>query len=1493
MNIGQIIHFHDERFFDGAVQLSWVQRRNEQAHQVAESFVFHGPRYHGVSEEDIQAGKSDFKLKDTASFCQDFLNSILNGISGKEINPYWLVIAGYGSGKSHLAVTLATLLSEPHSKTSLKIIEQLQKADKKISETVEKQISELKKPVLILPLDGMAGFHLGNALSRAVFNQLAFHNIDAGAIRELSPRFQIAEKFVERNFENRRERFSKYLKDYNAEQICSELREHNETIYKAVDTVYEEANGNPIPIEGQESSQELIETLSDIYCGPDKYFSQIVILFDEFGRYLEYASEKPQLAGDANLQQIFQGVQDNNTKVRFVGFIQYELKTYLKRFGEYDLHQLQRYITRFDTSEKWHLSTNLETIFARMIGKNEENLQILWEETNAKEKIKKTWEHIYNILPSFSHSPIWSDFQTFSRVVAKGCWPLHPLAVWFLTQQKDLVQSRSALTFIKDIIDEISDEAAVIDGNPRQVSAAELVLRNMLPELIAAERDTGGSIAEILQMLLEKFRGHIDDVQRLILAGVAVIEKIRIGKQNRETVNVLLSEVTNLHPDILPQNIEAISNLGAMEWNEDLGQYELLSDGATRGQFQHLLRSHYQELSADRIRDIFARHAVTSCDLNPISTDFGDAHDITTPDWFFQAQYAHINNIGNIISISFQDWEQAFLPKDAKGKVIYTYLHPSDDLNKAEEIIRSTFDVELRRRNISKAPIWVIVLADHKGILSENIGKRFILEEKISPSEKERFRRFIPDELTQCQDSLKESSQNLLKEGLFGVAGFAQVPKARLRIVGTNIFQTIYSKAIPFPFDGFASSSGGGPLDVVTLIRALVTQQVNGQWAQAQPKRLQNRLNSVLIKSWKAFLPSGKLFCPSEKLVKELFTLLETEHRSNSSKTLFDSYEVLLKPPYGLNASSAGLMLSLLIGIDNPPRRIEFDHQMIASGEWIQKALSDQKGRHYLDEIILKKTTLKFLSEDSISRWKTLLSQWEEATEYSRISLFFREAEKMARIDPLPEVLEGNFKYLQDKTRDVEEKLANKTNRIESFERQIDTISKRNDIAEAISLAGKANYEIKKMKEEGVWPSDFINDDELILKNAKEVIAQGILNWIPRQSCQNAIHALEFREKMGARIKTLKEIGYRNEAQLLEKQVETSILRVEESQKFSMTIAQCEDYPRQPTPTNSTPVRQLRDDIAKGESLIQGISRASNILSKIEIDAHINEIKLYQEKLKTALKRNEESLEKFYSIELKSEEDLQESLITLNRLRVIFQETPDESDIQDLITIVSRILSDIEIWEIDGMAQEQLQKILEDQVKHQVSSLLDLLESKNIESNWNLLEIYRSIMQEKLSIIARQSNEWTRARMGVESTISSYKKEECLAMIKELSSPPTYLSQQDLEVVKKLQDSLEKRLKAIEELNRQESVLAWKKNFPPREMIPSLDLHTTESFLKNITNPPCELSSDEQKEITSITSQILEHLDQISMDELSARIQSLPKKNLKQILKLIESLLVT
>lgn len=269
MGIGQVIHFHDEHFFDGAVQLGWLQRRIEQARQAASAFVFHGPRYHGAADSEREGVEGAYRLKDTASFVRDLLASMRAGSECREVNPYWLVVAGYGAGKSHLALTCATLLSEPEGTTAHAIVNQIAISDAEIGATVTRQVAEMKRPALVLPLDGMAGFHLGNALSRAVFKQLAYHGVDAEAIRELSPRFQTADQFVERNFTVRADRFTARLPGLDAKQIQARLRENDEDVYSAVDALYDEANGRPIPVEGQESAQELIDTLCRVYCAPD------------------------------------------------------------------------------------------------------------------------------------------------------------------------------------------------------------------------------------------------------------------------------------------------------------------------------------------------------------------------------------------------------------------------------------------------------------------------------------------------------------------------------------------------------------------------------------------------------------------------------------------------------------------------------------------------------------------------------------------------------------------------------------------------------------------------------------------------------------------------------------------------------------------------------------------------------------------------------------------------------------------------------------------------------------------------------------------------------------------------------------------------------------------------------------------------------------------------------------------------------------------------
>lgn len=1489
MDIGKVIHFHDEHFFDGAVQLGWLQRRIEQARQAASAFVFHGPRYHGAADAEREGIEGAYRLKDTASFVRDLLGSMHAGTDGREVNPYWLVVAGYGAGKSHLALTCATLLSEPYGETAQTIVDQIARSDAEIGETVTQQVKQMKKPALVLPLDGMAGFHLGNALSRAVFAQLDYHGVDAEAIRDLSPRFQTADQFVERNFAVRADRFAAVLPGVDVKQIQSHLRQNNEQIYSAVDALYSEANGHPIPVEGQESAQELIDTLCSAYCGPDGPFSHVVILFDELGRYLEYAAEKPQLAGDAALQQIFQGVQDNSTKVRFIGFIQYELKAYLKRFSGGDLRQLQRYVTRFDTADKWYLSTNLETIFAHMIGKDEVALANLWKRTHADRQNQLTWQHLSQCLPGFSRFPVWSDPERFERIICQGCWPLHPFAVWFLTRQRDLVQSRSALTFIKDVIERVSSEDAEINGRLRQVSAADLVIGSMLPELVSAERETGGVIAETLQTLLEKFAGHLNTQQRLVLASVAVLEKTRIGKQQRNMADAMLCEAAALEFTILAVLLGELSELGAVEWNDDLGQYELLSDGATRGQFRQLLRAKQVGFNAAGIRDLFIRRGTADFELGSIDSDFAQSREIATPDWFFEARLAHADTVENAIQNAFMEWQQATLPKDAKGKIIYLYLHQDDDPTVVGDRVSEYLGKELSRIGLPQAPIWVVGLADRRGSLAEHIIRLYLFDEKISAGDQERFRRFIPDERERSHRALKDGGQEAIRERRYWIAGFDDVPEGRLQIVGQEIFAKVYPKTVPFPFDGFGSATGAGAADVTHLARGLMARLITMQWVQALPKRQQNRVDAVLIESWKVLRRTGELATPLEPRVKTLFQWLEQVHRDDPKRSLLTSYRALIAPPYGLNASSASLFLGLLLGLDNPPRRIEQDGELVASADWLGFAFPSKHGKHHLDEAVLARSCLRFLSADSESRWRSLLQRWDTEENFGRKISLAREAEQMRKVDPLPESLEGNYKYLRDASTRINEIVRATVIQIKEWERDIETATLKSSVEHAIRLGGLILAKRNAMQHDShLWPKDYVDQCDDILVFAKELINSNIAGWIPRQSCQSAAQIGDFRRNTESQAKSLTSLGLSAQAQALTQQSQRCIHTIEERQAFSRTLAQCNDYPRQPEPTS---VRSLRDEITLGDDLITGVNGASNALAPAEINAHIDAIHRRQDKLRAACQRQEDALAGIYELKPHSQDALHEILTKVNRLRAVFAGTRDESDVSEIVTQLERVLSDVGSWETGDVSVERLEELLAHQSELQLAGMSEFLVSEEIEPAWDMAAIYESLAHERIAAAWRRSTEWVSSRCARELSVNTLDRSECAALERELSTAPTFLAASHAAQVSELLDVVRRRGADIDEIERHAKVVAWQQTYLTLSNVEQLDAHTTQRLLERLRMPPCELRLEEQSQMSPIEMTLTAHLDRLSLDELMTRIERLMEPQQRQIFARLSALL--
>lgn len=275
--IADLVGFKRDLFFDGAVQIGWFETDSERRDQAAANFVFHGPQYHGVAPEDLR-DTGGFPLIDTVRFTEHLLNA-LDPQHGTSF-PFALAISGWGTGKSHLGLTLATLLSQPQSDIAKAILANLAAADASSGQTIRTALHSWTQPVLVLPINGMRDFDLAFELSRQVLVQLRAHGLDTRPIDDLWPRFQVAATFVERNFDLRRAEFIERFGEHIAvEQILQRLEEHDDLAYRQVNDIFEAANGYPIRAIGQESPQQLIQTVCDTYCGEDKPFH-----FLEMGR---------------------------------------------------------------------------------------------------------------------------------------------------------------------------------------------------------------------------------------------------------------------------------------------------------------------------------------------------------------------------------------------------------------------------------------------------------------------------------------------------------------------------------------------------------------------------------------------------------------------------------------------------------------------------------------------------------------------------------------------------------------------------------------------------------------------------------------------------------------------------------------------------------------------------------------------------------------------------------------------------------------------------------------------------------------------------------------------------------------------------------------------------------------------------------------------------------------------------------------------------------
>lgn len=1412
----ELVEFSRNLFFDGAVQINWFENDHTRRDKAASNFVFHGPEYHGVSPGDINETQG-YRLTDTASFCKNIIQNL--GSRTDKDNPISLAIAGYGTGKSHLGLTLSTLLSDPKGGVANSILSNIKNADYAIGTELSIQLKEYESPILVIPINGMGNFDLAAELSRQTLIQLKSHDLDTTPIDELWPRFQQAFLFVERNYDLREDEFNKRFGNESLkENILDKLTTHDDLAFQLVNEIFEQANGYPIRAVGQESPQQLIQTLCSSYCGQGKPFQSMLILFDEFGRYLEFAAERPHIAGDAALQQIFEGVQDNGDKCNLLCLNQYELKVYLSRISRDRQSTIQRYITRYDSAKKYYLSSNLETLFAHLIKKKDAQfISAYLSDTRNAQKL----DDLQRWFPSSRQQGVWKDRDLYGQVIVQGCWPLHPLATLFLSRSSDFLQQRSAITFVADAFDQVGDRTLSLEEAPWTISATDICDSPLIKELIASEEyGQGGAVAQAYDTVTQKYHHDFSRAHRHVLLAVLIASKLGLKVTSKQEAHTAFCSLSGLGLRQLEQNIgELLDEYGVLEWNDRFFRYEIIGDAVPRSVFFSFLKQKIKGITEDHIENLFASHGKAWAGLNDLDPQFAVDHHITTPEWVFHSECSDLGRLSQSLKNAINDWRTALKPDQLKGQVIYCYVRGDEILDIVTNQVKRILNESVERAKCPEmVPVFIVLLHDIENRISKSLAEYSALSGPISTEDEQKFSHFINDHKNKSLEELKQACEDLKKQRQFIVTNGLTIENARLNKVGYSIFKQIYPNVLQFPFDGFGTAKGQAVKDCRLITTELLKGTLNHEWIVTQESKVQNRTKH-LLSIWDSMGDNGEIMLhPRHQGLRQIIINLELKLERDKLLNIGTLIGDLIAPPYGFNIASAGLVLGIFLSSRKNTTVLLLDDQEISPGQWIGSAFVG----FFLNFTILDKSSIRYMSETETGEWQKLLSHWDFEQSYVAKVAFMSSAKQLRDRVPLPSgELHERFLRLEEQTEKAIKVLRWLDNFLEKEEMHYEISFKKHDAGNMSRIACDLLKQVHSMeKDSHLWTDEQCDRVRQQLTSAKQSVVHFFDEWLSLQSCLSSKQIGDFRRKMIDQIcKNLKLIGLRDKADKLEQHTIKIISGIEEREIIKFIIENSQAFLKSHRVHPECRVAELRQWVRGAEELIPPLIKAGKQVNAPEVKKTLERIDIFISECKDCTKQHENRVQDLWDFSFLKKEDVYIAQREVSLMLSIFS-GDKPANTEDLVIMQKQLLSfdeNLSLWSDLNMSNSELKLSVTKRINYEVDKRDDV-----DELVWDIEETYNNILDSLLVEREALASKWISQLPFSHDDIKNMNARKCQATIGRLESTPIFLGAKQNLIVDKLQEHVKERLNNL----KLEGVL---------EMFENLDSSLKKQFLEIVT----------------------------------------------------------
>ena len=1025
MKYGYDVRFDGGKYFSGALDLDWFLNDQTKACLASESYIFHGKKYLlGNVCNGNNIGQNQI-LTDSVTMIEELLDSFNN-----QNNHSVLTIAGYGAGKTHFALAISMLLSAVGNNRE-KILNEIRKVDSAATNRIESILNIDDRPYFILPINGMRNTNLKDLFFDSASHSLDLYNCNKDCLIPFDPRFDYLRQTIQNMDATKRMSLFRQLGIIDESHFMQLINKHDDDFYKLTSNTLKDMGINIFQISPKGELKDLIYTLATSLCGKGKPFRGMLIVFDEFGKYLSFSASQEAIAGAGCMQQLYEGVYSiqSDSPIVLWGLTQLELRAYqASLIDQAAINNMQRYVSRFNIAKKYYLSICFESLIANLIYKRN-----IPDYVKSTQEASKSIKLITKYFSSAKNYPVWTETDKFSEVVRMGCWPLSAYAVWtltYITSINNILQQRSGFNVLMSLFSSLKGQDVPEGTNTKfPIRAVDLYDAGLGEEFEIAEfvSKSASQIANECKAVIIKYGQQMNEKEKKVLHAIVLLNKLSAFCSSEDDTKSLLASISGIKAADVDASINNLRlSFNCVYFNTGSKLFEIQSNAATGSQFKQFVfdkveneKSKYaQKALFDFAQDILIKsedlRELRECFFENVECDFAFKNEIFSKEWNYESRIiiSYDNYLsktrGELDNLIYNPPNSIF---ELKGRMLY-YLIPSNAEPKTviNEIKGVFVDYSQKMGHI--LPAMGLILHDRDNLVRDNLLEIKILSE-LNAAERKKYDALIYPRIANIQSDLLNILNDMKQKRYLVYPIDSKRPRF---LTGAQIFKEIYPKTIPFNLDGIQNGMG----TVSKFIEVLSTDGISWNDFTSLNTQHVNRAKILLDRAWGIFDKNGSILkYPKSDNIASYFKEIDSKLELQSKINLIDLYKGLLEAPFGCNTSQATLLT--LVYIAGRSNTIEFkqnDIQVYLANLVKQKMAFDSKSYAFKEnswkDIIINKS----IKDDS--KWYDLYDMWNKETSFTEIMKCMERCNNLLEENiSIPGVISKEILELSEKAKSI------------------------------------------------------------------------------------------------------------------------------------------------------------------------------------------------------------------------------------------------------------------------------------------------------------------------------------------------------------------------------------------------------------------------------------------------------------------------------------------